>query len=45
MHNYLESFLLGRENLSFFEDGEQYKSMAKQIIDKGLKNRLEEKYL
>ena len=42
MHNYLESFLLGRENLSFFEDGEQYKSMAKQIIDKGLKNRLEE---
>ena len=42
MHNYLESFLLGRENLSFFEDGEQYKSMAKEIIDKGLKNRLEE---
>ena len=42
MHNYLESFLLGREHLSFFEDGEQYKSMAKEIIDKGLKNRLEE---
>ena len=44
MHNYLESFLLGRENLSFFEDKEQFKSMAKEIIDKGLKNRLEEIY-
>ena len=42
MHNYLESFLLGRENLSFFEDNEQYKLMAKEIIDKGLTNRLEE---
>ena len=42
MHSYLESFLLGRENLSFFEDNEQYKKMAKEIIDKGLTNRLEE---
>ena len=42
MHNYLESYLLGRENLSFFEDNEQYKMMAKEIIDKGLTNRLEE---
>ena len=42
MHNYLESYLLGRENLSFFEDNEQYKKMAKEIIDKGLTNRLEE---
>ena len=42
MHSYLESFLLGRENLSFFEDKEQYKTMAKEIIEKGLKNRLEE---
>ena len=42
MHKYLESFLLGRENLSFFEDREQYKSMAKKIIEKGLENRLEE---
>ena len=32
MHSYLESFLLGRENLSFFEDNEQYKKMAKEII-------------
>ena len=44
MHSYLESFLLGRENLSFFEDNEQYKKMAKEIIDKGLTNRLEEIY-
>ena len=29
MHNYLESYLLGRQNLSFFEDNEQYKKMAK----------------
>ena len=42
MHNYLESYLLGRENLSFFEDHEQYKLMAKEIIEKGLKNRLDE---
>ncbi len=42
MHSYLESYLLGRENLSFFDDNEQYKLMAKEIIDKGLKNRLEE---
>ena len=42
MHSYLESYLLGQENLSFFEDKEQHKSMAKEIIDKGLKNRLEE---
>ena len=44
MHSYLESFLLGRENLSFFEDNEQYKKMAKEIIDKGLTNRLDEIY-
>jgi hypothetical protein len=42
MHNYLESYLLGRENLTFFEENEQYKKMAKEIIDKGLTNRLEE---
>ena len=44
MHSYLESYLLGQENLSFFEDNEQHKSMAKEIINKGLKNRLEEIY-
>ena len=42
MHNYLESFLLGRENLSFFEENEKYKIMAEEIIEKGLNNRLEE---
>ena len=26
MHSYLESYLLGRENLSFFEDNEQHKN-------------------
>ena len=40
MHNYL-GLIFCRENLSFFEDNEQYK-MAKEIIDKGLTNRLEE---
>ena len=42
MHSFLESYLLNRENLSFFDDNEQYKKMAKVIIDKGLTNRLEE---
>jgi hypothetical protein len=42
MHAYIESYLLGRENLSLFDDKEQYKMMAKEIIEKGLKNRLEE---
>ena len=42
MHSYLESYLLGRENLSLFDDNEQYKLMATEIIEKGLKNRLEE---
>ena len=42
MHSYLESYLLGRENMSFFDDDEQYKKMAKQIIEKGLVNRFKE---
>ena len=42
MHGFLESYLLNRENLSFYDDNEQYKKMAKVIIDKGLTNRLEE---
>ena len=42
MHGFLESYLLNRENLSFFEEKEQFKMMAKQIIDKGLKDRLDE---
>ena len=44
MHSYIEDFLRGRINESFFESNEQYKSMAKQIIDKGIKGKLEEIY-
>ena len=42
MHSYLEQFLLGKLNLSFFESNEKYKNMAKEIIDKGIKNKLSE---
>ena len=34
MHSYIEQYLQGRVNLSFFESSEQYKNMAKEIIDK-----------
>ena len=44
MHSYIEDFLRGRVNESFFETNEQYKIMAKEIIDKGLNGRLEEIY-
>jgi len=44
MHSYIEDFLRGRINESFFESNEQYKSMAKEIIDKGIKGKLEEIY-
>ena len=44
MHSYIEDFLRGRINESFFESNEQYKSMAKQIIDNGIKGKLEEIY-
>ena len=42
MHSYIEDFLRGRINESFFESNEQYKNMAKEIIDKGVKGKLEE---
>ena len=42
MHSYIEDFLRGRINESFFESNEQYKLMAKEIIDKGIKGKLEE---
>ena len=42
MHSYIEDFLRGRINDSFFESNEQYKNMAKEIIDKGIKGKLEE---
>ena len=44
MHSYIEDFLRGRINESFFESNEQYKNMAKIIIDKGIKSKLEEIY-
>ncbi len=44
MHSYIEDFLRGRINESFFESNEQYKNMAKEIIDKGIINKLEEIY-
>ena len=37
MHSYIEDFLRGRINESFFESNELYKNMAKEIIDKGIK--------
>ncbi len=44
MHTYIEDYLRGRINESFFETNEQFKIMAKEIIDKGLNGRLEEIY-
>ena len=44
MHSYIEDFLRGRINESFFESNEQYKNMAKEIIDKGIIGKLEEIY-
>ena len=44
MHSYIEDFLRGRINESFFESNELYKNMAKEIIDKGIKGKLEEIY-
>ena len=44
LHSYIEDFLRGRINESFFESSEQYKNMAKEIIDKGIKGKLEEIY-
>ena len=44
MHSYIEDFLKGRINESFFESNEQYKNMAKEIIDKGIRGKLEEIY-
>ena len=44
MHLHIEMFLKNRINESFFEENEQYKKMAKEIIDKGIKGKLEEIY-
>ena len=44
MHSYIEDFSKGRINESFFESNENYKNMAKEIIEKGIKGKLEEIY-
>ena len=44
MHSYIEDYLRGRINESFFESNEQYKNMAKEIIAKGINNKLDEIY-
>ena len=44
MHSYIEDYLRGRINESFFESNEQYKNMAKEIIQKGITGRLKEVY-
>ena len=44
MHLHIEMFLKNRINESFFEENEQYKNMAKEIIDKGIKGKLEAIY-
>ena len=44
LHSYIEDWLRGRVNDSFFESNEQYKNMAKIIIENGIKGKLEEIY-
>ncbi len=44
LHTYLEDYCRGRINDSFFESNEQYKNMAKVIIENGIKGNLEEIY-
>ena len=44
MHSYIEDYLRGRINESFFESNEQYKNMAKEIIEKGIDSKLDEIY-
>ena len=42
MHSYLEQFILGKMNLDLLEEENQSKSMAEEIIDNGLKGKLNE---
>ena len=44
LHLYIENYLRGRINDSFFESNELYKNMAKEIIEKGINGKLEEIY-
>lgn len=42
MHDYLEKFLLGKLNMDLLGDNTREKVMADQIIENGLRNKLEE---
>ena len=42
MHEYLEKFLLGKLNLDLLGDNTRERMMADQIIENGLRNRLDE---
>ena len=42
MHSYIEKFLLGKMNLDLLEEENQSKSMAEEIIDNVLKDKLKE---
>jgi hypothetical protein len=42
MHDYLEKFLLGKLNLDLLGDNTQERMMADQIIENGLRNKLNE---
>ena len=42
MHTHLEKFLLGEGYLDLTNEGQESRTMAQQIIDNGLKNRLTE---
>ena len=44
LHSYIEDYLRGRVNDSFFESNEQHKNMAKVIIENGIKGKLDEIY-
>ncbi len=44
MHSYIEQFLLGKMNLDLIEEDNLSKRMAEEIIDNGLKNKLNEIY-
>ena len=42
MHDYIEKFLLGKLNLDLLGDNTRERMMADQIIENGLRNRLQE---
>ena len=42
MHVFIEQYLLGKLNLSFFEKNEQFQKMAEIIIKQGIEGRLQE---